>query len=45
LTRLAPDVIEPVVDRRNLRGLSELLTAFPIEWEQQRSLLLCAHAA
>ena len=32
LTLLAPDIIERIVDRRNLPGLSELLTAFPIEW-------------
>ena len=45
LTLLAPDIIERIVDRRNLPGLSELLTAFPIEWEQQRLVLLCAHPA
>jgi hypothetical protein len=36
LTLLAPDIIERIVDGRNLPGLSELLTPFPIEWEQQR---------
>ena len=40
LTLLAPDIIERIVDGRNLPGLSELLTPFPIEWEQQRSVLL-----
>jgi hypothetical protein len=43
LTLVAPDIIERIVDGRNLSGLSELLTPFPIEWEQQRSVLLCAH--
>jgi hypothetical protein len=45
LTLLAPDIIERIVDRRNLPGLSELLTPFPIEWGQQRLVLLCAHPA
>jgi hypothetical protein len=45
LTLLAPDIIERIVDGRNLPGVSELLTPFPIEWEQQRSVLLCAHPA
>jgi hypothetical protein len=40
LTLLAPVIIERIVDGRNLPGLSELLTPFPIEWEQQRSVLL-----
>jgi hypothetical protein len=40
LTLLAPDIIERIVDGRNLPGLSELLTPFLIEWEQQRSVLL-----
>jgi hypothetical protein len=45
LTLVAPDIIERIVDGRNLPGLSELLTPFPIEWEQQRSVLLCARPA
>jgi hypothetical protein len=45
LTLVAPDIIERIVDGRNLPGLSELLTPLPIEWEQQRSVLLCAHPA
>jgi hypothetical protein len=45
LTLLAPDIIERIADGRNLPGLSELLTPFPIEWEQQRSVLLCAYPA
>jgi hypothetical protein len=45
LTLLAPDIIERIMDGRNLPGLSELLTPFPIEWEQQRSVLLCPHPA
>ena len=45
LTLLAPDIIERIVDGRNLPGLSELLTPFPIEWEQQRLVLLRAHPA
>jgi hypothetical protein len=45
LALLAPDIIERIVDGRNLPGLSELLTPFPIEWEQQRSVLLCPHPA
>jgi hypothetical protein len=45
LTLLAPDTMERIVDGRNLPRLSELLTPFPIEWEQQRSVLLCAHPA
>ena len=43
--RPLPAVIERVVDGRNLPGVSERLTPFPIEWEQQRPLLLCAHAS
>jgi hypothetical protein len=45
LTLVAPDIIERIVDGRNLQGLSELLTPFPIEWEQQRSFLRRANPA
>ena len=45
LTLLAPDIVERIVDGRNLPGLSELLTPFPIGWEQQRLVLLCAYHA
>ena len=45
LTLLTPDIIEWIVDGRNLPGLSELLTPFPIEWEQQRLVLLCPNPA
>jgi hypothetical protein len=45
LTLLAPDIVERIVDGRNVPGLSGLLTPFPIEWEQQCSVLLCAYHA
>jgi hypothetical protein len=38
LTRLAPDIVEAILDGRQLEGmrLEDLLERFPVEWEEQR---------
>jgi hypothetical protein len=40
LTLLAPVIVERIMEGSNPAGLAELLTRFPIEWQQQRSALL-----
>jgi hypothetical protein len=42
LALLAPDIVEPILDRRPTAGLAHLLRPFPIEWEAQRLAFRCA---
>lgn len=45
LTLLAPDIVERIVEGLDGPGLGEFLMPFPVEWERQRSDLLCPDAA
>jgi hypothetical protein len=45
LSLLAPNVVEHILERRPTSGLGQLLKPFPVEWEKQRSVLLCGHPA
>jgi hypothetical protein len=41
LTLLAPDIVEAILDRRQLAevGLDDLLAGFPLEWQRQKAHL------
>jgi hypothetical protein len=39
LTLLAPDIVEGILDARCTPHLQELLKAFPVVWDKQRSLI------
>jgi hypothetical protein len=45
LSLLAPNVVEHILERRQTSALGQLLKPFPVEWEKQRSVLLCGHPA
>jgi hypothetical protein len=40
VTLLAPDIVERILDGRPIPSLSQLLEAFPVQWEKQREQFL-----